>query len=58
MILEIKVPKETIKYATDKLRKIEIEEGRGLSKFGSEKNRILVGYIGEKNCYGLFGNRL
>ena len=47
-MIEIEIPKSTIKYAEDKLDKVKPKNNLGLSKFGSEKSRILVGYIGEK----------
>ena len=44
---QIKISKETILHAERKLMSVE-KQSSILSKFGSEKNRIKVGYIGEK----------
>jgi len=46
-MIEVKISKETILHAERKLMSVE-KQSSILSKFGSEKNRIKVGYIGEK----------
>ena len=47
-MIEIIITEEAIKYAKQKLRKVISKDNLDLSKFGSERHRILVGYIGEK----------
>ncbi|MGB3590185.1 MAG: hypothetical protein WBA16_00735 [Nonlabens sp.] len=47
-MIAIDIPKSTISYAKEKLRQVSHADHRNLSKFGSERDRILVGYIGEK----------
>ena len=47
-MIEIAITQDTIDYAQDKLQQVIIKDRVGLSKFGSERKRILVGYIGEK----------
>jgi hypothetical protein len=47
-MINVAITKEIIEYAEKKLNKIQSNSNIGLSKFGSEKHRILVGYIGEK----------
>jgi len=47
-MIEVPIPQETVQYAQGKLDSAMIQGDRGLHKFGSEKDRILVGYIGEK----------
>lgn len=47
-MIEVQIPQKTIDYAQKKLDFVKTSKGLGLSKFGSEKHRILVGYIGEK----------
>ena len=47
-MIEVPIPQETVQYAQSKLDSAMIQGDRGLHKFGSEKDRILVGYIGEK----------
>ena len=54
-MIEIKISKNTIKYAEDKLSRVKNKKNLGLSKFGSEKSRILVGYIGEKIIMDFLG---
>ena len=47
-MINVVITKEIIEYAEKKLDKIQSNNNVELSKFGSEKHRILVGYIGEK----------
>lgn len=47
-MIEIPIGTETISYAEQKLEKLNFKESLGLSKFGSEYHRILIGYIGER----------
>lgn len=47
-MIEVLINSSVIEYAQKKLSCIETNDKLGLSKFGSEKNRILVSYIGEK----------
>ena len=47
-MIEIIITEEAIKYAKQKLSKVISKDNLDLSKFGSERHRILVGYIGEK----------
>lgn len=47
-MIEIIIAKETIEYAKQKLNKITTKDNLTLNKFGSERHRILVGYVGEK----------
>ena len=47
-MIEIPIGTETITYAEQKLKKLHFKDGLGLSKFGSEYHRILIGYIGER----------
>ena len=47
-MIEVTISQETIDYAEKKLQKVLTKKNLGLSKFGSERDRILVGYIGEK----------
>lgn len=48
-MIEIIIDDSIVAYATNKLQLVRASDGaRGLSKFGSERQRILVGYIGEK----------
>ena len=47
-MIEIIITEETIEYAKQKLSRIISKDNLTLNKFGSERNRILVGYIGEK----------
>ena len=46
-MIEVNIAKEIISYAERKLKDVS-KESSILSKFGSERDRILVGYIGEK----------
>lgn len=46
-MIEVNITKDIIAYAKCKLKGIN-QKSHILSKFGSERNRILVGYIGEK----------
>lgn len=46
-MIEVNIAKEIISYAERKLKGVS-KESSILSKFGSERDRILVGYIGEK----------
>ena len=46
-MIEVNIAKEIISYAERKLKGVS-KESAVLSKFGSERDRILVGYIGEK----------
>ena len=46
-MIELIISKETISYAEEKIKSVK-KHSFGLSKFGSERDRILVGYIGEK----------
>jgi hypothetical protein len=45
---EVIISKNIIDYANRKLEHVNTKDNLGLSKFGSERDRILVGYIGEK----------
>lgn len=47
-MIEIPIGTETLAYAEQKLEKLDLKEGLSLSKFGSEYDRILIGYIGER----------
>ena len=47
-MIEVLINDNIVKYAKEKLLKVESSTSKGLSKFGSERQRILVGYIGEK----------
>ena len=50
-MIYITIPPSSIDYAKRKLKSISINKDVGvkyLSKFGSEKKRILTGYVGEK----------
>ncbi len=47
-MINVVITKEIIEYAEKKLDKIQTNNNVELSKFGSEKHRILVRYIGEK----------
>ena len=47
-MIEIIISKDTVQYAQNKLNEIHVNSKRGLTNFGSEKERILVGYIGER----------
>jgi len=47
-MIEIIITEEAIKYAKQKLSKVISKDNLDLNKFGSERHRILVGYIGEK----------
>lgn len=47
-MIEILITKDIVDYANKKLAHVNTQNNLGLSKFGSEKNRILVGYIGER----------
>ena len=47
-MIEILITQDIIDYATDKLEHVNTRDNLGLSKFGSERDRILVGYIGER----------
>lgn len=47
-MIEILITQDIIDYANKKLAHVITNDNLGLSKFGSEKNRILVGYIGER----------
>jgi hypothetical protein len=47
-MIEIEIHKDVVEYAQKKLDHIDTSANLGLSKFGSEKDRILVGYIGER----------
>ena len=47
-MIELTINKDVINYAERKLAHVAEMDGRGLSKFGSERDRILIGYIGEK----------
>jgi len=47
-MIEIAISNNILQYAEKKLQGVITKENLGLSKFGSEKDRILVGYIGEK----------
>ena len=54
-MINVVITKEIIKYAEKKLDKIQSNNNVELSKFGSEKHRILVGYIGEKIIMNYLG---
>ncbi len=45
---EITITPEMRSAAYQKVRHLQFNEKRGLSKFGSEKSRTVVGYIGEE----------
>lgn len=45
---EILITSEMRSIAHQKTKHLHFNENRGLSKFGSEKNRTIVGYIGEQ----------
>ena len=45
---EITITEQMRSIANQKVNQLQIAQGRGLSKFGSEKKRIIVGYIGER----------
>lgn len=47
-IIELDISKDIIEKAKERLIKVENIQRSDLSKFGSEHNRILVGYIGEE----------
>lgn len=47
-MIEISITQDIIDYANLKLDHVNTAENLGLSKFGSERDRILVGYIGER----------
>ncbi|MEW4922265.1 hypothetical protein [Algibacter sp. 2305UL17-15] len=47
-MIEISITQDIIDYANNKLEHVNTRDNLGLSKFGSERNRILVGYIGER----------
>lgn len=47
-MIEITITQDTIDYASNKLEHVNTRDNLGLSKFGSERDRILVGYIGER----------
>lgn len=47
-MIEVAISKEVVAYAKKRLAQVAVEGNLGLSKFGSEKARILVGFIGEK----------
>ncbi len=55
-MIEIKIHQSTVDYAQEKLEKVSKIDGvLGLSKFGSERDRILTGYIGEKIIMDFLG---
>ena len=45
---EIIISQKMRSSAFEKTRHLHFDENRGLSKFGSEKKRTIVGYIGEQ----------
>ena len=47
-MISIDIPYTTVVYAKNRLKSVLINKDLELRKFGSEKKRILVGYIGEK----------
>ncbi len=47
-MISVWIDDSIVEYAEKKLSHIETNENLGLSKFGSERKRILAGYIGEK----------
>lgn len=47
-MIEILIGQDIIQYARNKLEHVNTRDNLGLSKFGSERNRILIGYIGER----------
>ena len=47
-MIEISITQDIIDYANIKLDHVNTRDNLGLSKFGSERSRILVGYIGER----------
>lgn len=51
---EVNITKEDIDFAKEKLSKVKTM-ATGLSKFGSENNRILTGYIGERLVMNYLG---
>ena len=46
-MIEIPIGTEMVHYAEQKLEKLSLKKGLALNKFGSEYDRILIGYIGE-----------
>ena len=47
-MIEIVITPDIIDYASGKLEHVNTRDNLGLSKFGSERKRILIGYIGER----------
>lgn len=47
-MIEILITQDIIDHASTKLEHVNTRDNLGLSKFGSERSRILVGYIGER----------
>ena len=54
-MIEVSISKQVLNYAKNKLNHVITNKNLGLSKFGSEKSRILVGYIGEKIIMDFLG---
>jgi hypothetical protein len=46
--VEVVSTNEILAAADSKLAKFNFDASRGLSKFGSERNRTLIGYLGER----------
>ena len=46
-MIEIPIGTEMVHYAEQKREKLSLKKGLALNKFGSEYDRILIGYIGE-----------
>jgi hypothetical protein len=47
-MVEIIISKEMISKATQRVDKFQFDESKGMSRFGSEKERTLFGYLGEE----------
>lgn len=47
-MIEVLITPDIVEYANNKLEHVNTRDNLGLSKFGSERDRILVGYIGER----------
>ena len=56
-MIEISITQDIIDYASVKLDNVNTHDNLGLSKFGSERTRILVGYIGERIIMKYLGLR-
>lgn len=47
-MIEIIITADMIKKSQDKADKVKFDANKNLNKFGSEKNRTLIGYLGEQ----------